>query len=177
MVLGAGLELLRDGVWGGAQLIFGYAFQKLGAAPEDTEMGAEEFVGRADEEVYIEGLYVDGAVGTVVDGIHPHPSAYGMGQVAYGREVSDCANGVGGMGDGDEAGFGGDQGGEGVHIEGAVFEVDGGAVDGNAERLEVGPRGDVGVVVEVGDNHFVAGGEEAGQAPAEGVGEGGHVGA
>src|SRR6476469_721144 len=79
------------------------------------------------------------------------------------------------MGDSNQAGPGRKQGGQGIEVEGAVSEMDRHSAHYYTALCEVHPWGDVGVVVEVRDEHFVAGREGTAQRAANAVGQGGHV--
>ena len=52
----------------------------LALAIERAHVGTEEFVGRADEEIAIEGFDVDRTVGRVMDGINIDHGAGGSGR-------------------------------------------------------------------------------------------------
>src|SRR6185369_7921176 len=62
------------------------------------------------------------------------------------------------------------------HVEGAVFLVNIHEADGDAALLQRPPRRDVGVVIEVSEQNFVARPEFAAEGAAEGEGQSGHVG-
>ena len=90
----------------------------------------------------------------------------------------DGADGVGGVSGGDQLRLGIYFRGEVGHVEGAIFVVDLGPADGHSAILcHLQPRGNVGVVVEAGDDDFVSGLQLAANGAGHGVGQRGHVGA
>jgi hypothetical protein len=92
-----------------------------------------------------------------VDGIYKDHGTDGFGHFDHGWDVVDGTDGVGGKADGNEFGFAGDFAGKVVHIEGTVFDIDIDFVDDNPQLTECQPGGDIGIVVEAGDDDFVTG--------------------
>src|SRR5208282_6912273 len=150
--------------------------EMLALAEENAQVRAEEFVGGADEEITIERGDVDQAVRTVVDGIDIGEDAGGVREADDFFYRIDGADGVGGVADGYQFRFLVELGGEILDIESAIFPVNLGPADGDAFFFEGEPGGDVGVVVEAGDQDFVAGAEIAADGAGHHVGKAGHVG-
>ncbi len=149
--------------------------EQLALAVERAHVRAEEFVGRADEKVGVERAHVDGAVGRVMNGVDEHERAGGVRELGDFGDGIDGADGVGGVTDGDEFCFARDFFAQVVEIERAVGIVNIGLTDDDAFFFERAPRRDVGVVIERGDDDFVAGLEITGNRSREREGDRGHV--
>ena len=160
----------------GTNFVGTQALEVLALAEEHAHVRAEEFVSRAHQEIAIERGHVDQAVRAVVDGVDVGEGAGGVGEADDFFYRIDGADGVGGVSGGDELRLGIDFRGEVGHVEGAVFVVDLGPADGHAAIFCHGePGGNVGVVVEAGDDDFVAGLQIAADGAGDGEGQRGHV--
>ena len=94
--------------------------------------------------------------------------------VFHGIDGADCVRGIA---DGDEFCAVVDFAGKVGEIERAIFLVNFCPADGHTFFFEREPGGDVGIVIEAGDEDFVAGAEVASNGAGHGVSERGHVGA
>ena len=125
-----------------------------------------ELVGRADEEVAVPRPHVDQVVRGVVDRVDERQGADRAGEPHGSRDVVDRAEGVRRGADGDELRALADLALEVVPVERARREIHPHDAEFAAalarQRL---PGADVGVVVELGDDDFVAGAERAAERP------------
>ena len=175
----AGLEPVPGRVLvGGPDAVGRQALGELAADRRDTEMRTEELVGRAEQHVGAERIAIEPAVRRQV---HPVRPGERPGPVRRGGDpgrVADVAERVRGQRVGDHAGALADQRLQRVEVERAVGRVD--RSDANLEPAVLGgpePGADVGVVVELGDDHLVPGLEGARDRVREQEVERGHVGA
>ncbi len=141
-------------------------------------MRAEELVGRAEQEVAADGPDVDRPVQRVVHGVYDAERAGVACERDGSRDVVHGAHGVRRVADGDHLGL------AGLHellerapVEAARLEVDGRLTDDRAALGQPLPGSAVGLVIELGDQHLVAGADVAGDRIAEQEAERGHVGA
>lgn len=176
VVLGSGLEALGAVVGSGEEFGRVEFFEEFEAAVEDADVRSVELVGGAGEEVAAPLLDVDEVVWCVVYGVDEDAGAVGVGEFGGAADVVDGAEGVGGGAEGEDPGTFRDSAFQVVPIElsGGGYHADG----AEAEAVLPGdglPGGDVGVVIEFGDDDLVAGLELAGEGAGEVEGEGGHV--
>ena len=173
---GALLEPLRHLVGGGGQLVGAEGLQQGRVGDHGPDVRPRPLVGAGGVEVGPQRGRVHRAVGGRMD---PVDVGEGAGGVRPGRDrghVGAGAEHVAGRADRDQPGPLGHQ-----PVVLAGRQLAGGQVDlGPAHhrpdpgrRLEPGP--DVGVVVQAGHHHLVAGGPARGQGGRQPVGEGGHV--
>jgi hypothetical protein len=155
--LRAGFPSIGCVVVGGTHFVRMKFLEQLALAVERAHMRAEKFVRRANEEVGVERADVDGAVWRIVNCVDEHERAGGVRELGDFGDGIDGANGVGGVTDGDEFCFARDFFAEVVEIERAVGIVNIGLTDDDAFFFECAPGRDVGVVIESGDDNFVAG--------------------
>jgi hypothetical protein len=129
----------------------------LALSVERAHVGAEEFVGRAGQEITIEGADVDGSVRGVVDGVDERERPCFVCELSdFGYRI-DRAYGVWGVAHGHQLGFCSDFLFQVVEIEGAVRFVDIDLADDYAFFFQRAPGGDVGVVIKRGYYDFVTG--------------------
>ncbi len=102
VVLRAGLEPLGGVGRRGLELGRVELLEERLAAPEDADVRAVELVGGAGEEVGAERGDVDEGVRGVVDGVHEHERAGGVGEIGGAPHVVDRAERVRGGADREE---------------------------------------------------------------------------
>lgn len=123
-------------------------------------MWSVEFIPGETIEIHAPVRHVDGAVGRVGDGVDAEEGAGdGVDDRGESFDVVDGAEDVGGVSAGDEFSFGAHQIPQGVRVELRVEFVRGGPPDQAAFSVEgeLDPGGDIGFVVEEGDDDFVVG--------------------
>src|SRR5260370_11465932 len=103
--LRAGFPSVGERIVGRAYFVWLELQQALALAVERAHVRAEEFVGRADQEIAIERADIDWPVGRVVDGIDEPQRAGFVSQYRDFRDGADGANGVGSVADGDKVWF------------------------------------------------------------------------
>ncbi len=140
-------------------------------------MTSEEFVGRADQEVAVDSLHIDRAVGGVMDGVHVDPGPNCVGHRGDTPHVVDGAHRVGGVAHRHQPRPLVDEPFQPIHIQGAIGRVEVGVADHDPSLLQGQPGGDVGIVVQPGDDDLVARAQFAANGPAYAEGKGRHVGA
>ena len=167
-VRGAGLELERQlGVGGrlkahmldhlAAGLPRRHRLQQLLAADERADArGAVHLVAGEGVEVAAERLHVHRQVRRGLGAVHHRHRARRPASRRDLGHVVDGAQGVGDVGHGDDLGARAQLGVEVVHVQFAVGEHRHGAQLGAETRTRQLPRHDVGVVLHVRDEHFVA---------------------
>ncbi len=123
--------------------------------------GTEHFVRRKRQEVAIEELDIDTHVRHQLGAIDVDLGAFCVRQCGNGLEVGHCAEDVGHSGDGNDLRAFGEFIGIVIHIEAPITggtDVDELDADAIAQHE---PRDDIGVVLEFGEDDFVAGFELA----------------
>ncbi len=154
---GAQLEPLGHRVRGGQQLVRAQGLQQFRGGGQRAVVRAEELVRRADEEVRAERPHVHRRVRRVVHTVDVQQGARLVDQPRDLRDRGHGADEVGGGGHRDQAGARGELRGDvvGGQLPGGRVEIR--AADGDAYPLgRLRPGADVGVVVELGDDHLVA---------------------
>ena len=126
------------------------------ADPEHTHVWPEELVRRTDQKIDAERLNVDRAMRREMHRVHPDASARGVCELGDAPHVIDGAEGVGGITDRHEPRALRQQLRQLVQIERAARPIDRDAPNHDAALLEIEPRADVRVVVEVAHDELVA---------------------
>ena len=166
VVLGAGLPSVGCVIRRGNQLVRCPGLEEAPARSEDAEMGPEELVRGADEEVGADPVQVEEAVLGEMHAVHRDESTHVLRARHQFPRRRDRADGIGCEGERDEPGPWGQGGGEGVHVDGDVFLAnvhpsDGGAGVGCRHH----PRADVRVVIQPSHDDLVAGLERFRERP------------
>jgi len=178
MGLSAGHPETWELAGGGAELPGVVCFEQLTASPEDSFVGAEEFVGGAGEEVALEVADGDASVGSIMHCIHKRDGSDLCSLCDHFPDGVDRAGQVGRITDGGEASSFREKILPCGVIECSVVGVDGGMADGCSGLFGCEhPGGDVGVVVELCEEDFIAGSPCFCECVCEVHGEGGHIGA
>ena len=174
VVEGPGLEP----VVGRQQLVGRQRVEHVGTAVEHADVGPEELVDRAGEEVGADGLDVDREVGRRVDGVDVGQRPGLVGAADELGDRVDRADGVGRPAEGDEPRAPVEHRVERLDVERHVVRAD---VDGAdrepAIRRRAAPRADVRLVVEARDHDLVAGLQRRGDRARDVHRERRHVGA
>ena len=129
--------------------------QGLVLAPQEAHVRRKILVAGADQIVAVPFLHVDQAVRAEMDAVDEDLGAGFVREPRGGRDVDDRADGMGGLGAGDEARPVRQQRPEVVGVEVAVL-AHAPPDEFRAGLLQREPGGDVGVVVHVGDHDLVA---------------------
>ena len=157
----APLPAIGNGIGVGAHLVRLQALQVLALAVENSHVRTEKLVGGAGQEIAIESADVDRPVRGVVDRVDVGKRALLVRQANDFLDVIDGADRVGGVADGHHPGAAADFLLQVGQIESAVVFVDLDEANGYAALLERAPGRDVGVVIEMSEQDFVAGTEFA----------------
>ena len=147
------------------------SLEQVTLAPEEAHVRREDFVAGADEIIAVEILDIERAMRRVLNRVEKYLRAGGMGQPGGFFHVHDRAERVGGHGAGDEMGARVEQGLEIVGVERAIITHFPPA-NLDAAALESEPGGDVGFVVEIGDDDFAAVSQNFGEGEADDADEG-----
>ena len=113
----APLPAVWNGVSERTNLVGTQALQVFALAEENSDVGAEEFVGGADEKVAVERGDIDQAVRAVVHGIDVGERSGGVGEADDLFDGIDGADRVRGVADRDQFGFG-------AELRREVFDVE-----------------------------------------------------
>src|ERR1700678_1299985 len=136
MVESSPLPAVGNVVGVGTQLVGSQTLEMLAFAVENSHVRAEELVGGAGEKIAVEGAHVDGAVGSVVDGVDV---AEGSGLPRQLDDLGDVVDGAGGIGriaGGDEAGARANFFRQVLHVERAIGGVESRGADDDAFFFE-----------------------------------------
>ena len=165
-----------ESVMCGEDLECGEALEDVGLAVQGTQMRPEPLVGRADQKVRVKIAYVDRAMRGIRHGIHVGQGADFMRPGDDLTDRVDRADRVAGIAHGDELRPRTKLGFEVLQVEGHVRQIDVGGLDGHAP---VGghrpPGGNVGLVVQGGDDDLVTGLQRRADGPTDVQGQGRHV--
>src|SRR5882762_2696570 len=129
--------------------------QKLESAPHETHVWAKYLVAGADQVIAIECLDINESVRSVMNTIQRNFSAGGMRHRGYGCDIHNGTECMGGNCAGNKAGLRGEERRKVVHVKVVIFThlpPD----DPGPLAFELQPCGDIGFVVKVGDDDFVA---------------------
>ena len=138
-------------------------------------MGTEKLVDRTCHQIAVQRLHVDRTVRGVMDGVHKDQGSNPMGLVYHFAQRIDGADRVGGIADRHHFGPRVELGLQVLHVEGAILRSDVNAVHLGAMLFQGLPGRNVGLVVQHGHDHFVAGLQRPADGATHVVGVGGHV--
>jgi len=139
-------------------------------------MRTKEFIGGTHQKVTAQRLHIDQVVRGIMHRIDVNLCADAVGGFGDGFNIDDAARNIRGLGDRDEACFGGDLLAKPGNIQRTIRLQQGDLMHGDV--FVVGrllPTGYVGVVIQLGDDNFIAGLPVATNDPAEVERQRGHI--
>ncbi len=176
VILGAGHPAIGQRFRRGLDLVGRQRFQQCTAAPKDADVGAEELVRRAGQEIAVPILHIDRPMRRIVDGIEKDLGSRAVSQPTERFHVVDRADHVGGTRHRQPAD-------PLVQVAAQVIEVQRAILGPNVDEACLGPgitRGqhpgpNVGIMIQPRNQHDVTGSQRAANGAAQVKGERRHV--
>src|SRR5262245_8055145 len=169
---------IRDRLRSGANLVGRQLFEQAAPTPEYADVWAEKLVRRADQEIAPPGRDVDERVRRMMHGIEEDQRAGLVSESGNLRNGVARADRVGSAANRHELGLRGELALQVVEVQRAVLAVNADTLNGRPSILRSAhPGGDVGIMIELRDDDFIARHPARGERTAQGERQRRHVGA